>query len=70
MNLIAAFEREKIDFSLGTVRPDTVMACVAIPGQRWEIEVFEDGHLEIEVFKSSGEIYDQNHLTALFDQGR
>lgn len=55
-------------FSLDSVRPEAVMLLVAVPGERWEIEWFEDGHLEVEVFRSSGEMGDRTDLSTLFQK--
>jgi len=30
------------------------MVEVHVPGARWEVEFFADGHVEVEVFKSAG----------------
>ncbi len=30
------------------------MVKVAVPGERWEVEFFEDGRVDVEVFRSSG----------------
>ena len=49
-----------------TVRPDALMVTAVVPGERWEIEVFGDGHLEIEVFRSAGQIFDEDHLLKLW----
>lgn len=32
------------------------MLIASVPGERWEIEVFEDNSVEVEVFASKGEI--------------
>ena len=42
------------------------MVTTAIPGERWEIEFFDDGRVEIERFVSSGEIEDMSSLDTLF----
>jgi hypothetical protein len=42
------------------------MVCVAIPGERWEIEFLGDGSVEIEKFTSNGEIYGTDILNELF----
>lgn len=34
------------------------MVQVAVPGQRWEIEVLIDGTVDIEVFRNDGEVQD------------
>lgn len=44
---------------------DSIMVVVTIPGERWEIEFFEDGAVEVERFRSSGEIDDVGALDAL-----
>jgi hypothetical protein len=44
------------------------MVLVAIPGERWEIEFFQDGKVEIEIFGSSGKIYDRGMIEQLFER--
>ena len=39
-----------IHYRLGRDRDETVMVEVAVPGERIEIEVFEDGHIEFARF--------------------
>ncbi len=58
----------KIHFTLASFRDDTVMVQVTVPGERWEIEFFTDGHVEAEKFRSSGEIFDATALETLFTQ--
>ncbi len=35
-------------------RPEAVMVALAVPGERWEIEFFTDGRIEVERFVSQG----------------
>ena len=42
------------------------MIEVAVPGERWEIELMLDGTIEIEKFLSNGEIFNEKELEALF----
>ena len=49
---LQALEDRKIHFELGRHREDTVMVKAAVPGERWEVEFFEDGNIEVEVFRS------------------
>jgi hypothetical protein len=44
-------EQHKIAYSLKHVR-ETLMVVVRVPGERWEIEFFESGEIEIERFVS------------------
>lgn len=43
------------------------MVLIAVPGQRWEVEFFVDGHVEIERFVSTkdGVVNDARLLDAL-----
>jgi hypothetical protein len=44
---------------------DALLVEIAIPGERWEVEFFEDGHVEIERYVSTGAIEDEVILTEL-----
>ncbi len=57
-------DRQKIWYRLQKVR-DALMVEIAIPGQRWEIEFFEDGHVEVERFVSTGQIEEETILDDL-----
>jgi hypothetical protein len=62
-------EEAGIHFALDHVREGAVMIRVAVPGQRWEIELVDYGdelHWEIERFLSNGSIEDESALAALF----
>ena len=41
------------------------MVMVTVPGERWEVEFYEDGTVEIETFKSTGEIYSDSEDSKL-----
>src|SRR5256885_733912 len=48
------------------VRRDGALSLDAVvPGERWEIDVLDDSSVEIEVFKSDGEIYDESKINEL-----
>jgi hypothetical protein len=47
-------EKRRVQYQLLIVRDGALMISVAIPGERWEIEFFEDGHVELERFISQG----------------
>ena len=59
-------ENEKITYTLAHHRSETIMIFVAIPGERWEIEFFGDSTVEIERFRSHGDIGDESLFTELF----
>jgi hypothetical protein len=58
----------KISHRLTSVRPEAVMVDNAVPGERWEVEFFADGHVEAEVFKSPGIIGGEEILARLFEE--
>jgi len=57
-----------IHYTLSSVRESAVLVGVTVPGQRWEIEFMADGDVEIEVFKSDGEIQDYSIIEDLFER--
>jgi len=46
-------EERKISYRLEHNREDSIMALIAVPGERWEVEFFADGKIEVEVFGNS-----------------
>ena len=56
IDLLNRFEQQKIQYRLGHHREEAVMIEAAVPGERWEVEVFDDGHIEFERFRSDGHI--------------
>jgi hypothetical protein len=68
LDLIKRLDESKIYYQLSSTRSESVMVSVAVPGERWEIEVMRDGNLEIETFVSSGVIGDRSSLTSLFER--
>jgi hypothetical protein len=55
----------KINYRLGHARDEAILVEVAVPGERWEIEFFENGSVEVEIFKSDGTIHDASALAEL-----
>jgi hypothetical protein len=63
-------EKRDIHYNLEHNREDFIMVNVAIPGERWEVEFSEDGKVEIEIFKNSkGVLDDENLLEKLLNSG-
>lgn len=55
----------KIYYELRQRRDDAIMVEIAVPGERWEVEFLEDGTVEVEIFKSDGQIHDSTMLQQL-----
>lgn len=47
-------DRRNVTYELRIVRDEALMMSVAVPGERWEIEFFDDGQIELERFVSQG----------------
>ncbi|HXO49277.1 MAG TPA: hypothetical protein VN897_18550 [Mycobacterium sp.] len=47
-------DRRHIAYELQIVRDEALMMSVPVPGERWEIEFFDDGRIELERFISQG----------------
>jgi hypothetical protein len=54
--LLTKLEQSKISFTLNRCRPDTILVSLTVVGQRIEIDVFEDGHMEVSKFVGNEDI--------------
>jgi hypothetical protein len=59
-------DSEKVPYRLEHVR-DSITVTVAVPGERLEVEFFEDGSVEVERFRSSGAIEGEDALASMYD---
>lgn len=67
--LIRKVEQNGAWFRLDRHREDSVMITVTLVGERIEIDVFEDGHIEYSRFKGNEDVEsDPGALIALLDQ--
>jgi hypothetical protein len=53
LGFLDRLEESKLHYRLAHVR-DSIMVEIAVPGERWEIEFFDSGEIEIERFISTG----------------
>ncbi|MBE5928285.1 MAG: hypothetical protein E7267_02780 [Lachnospiraceae bacterium] len=60
-------DKRKIYYRINKIR-ESILIEVAVPGQRWEVEFFEDDHVEIEKFISDGVLYGQDEIEVLFTE--
>jgi hypothetical protein len=66
LNLLRRLQATGLFHRVQQVRDDALAVEVAVPGERWEIEFLEDGEVEIEIFRSNGEIQGAQALDDLF----
>jgi len=67
-SFLQELRQTKIHYRLSDPRDDAIMVEVAVPGERWEIEFSEDGSVEVEVFRSDGQIRDVSSLSDLLNR--
>lgn len=51
--LLNDLDQKGVYYSLSRHRSDTVLVSVTLVGRRVEIDVFDDGHMEVSVFDGS-----------------
>jgi hypothetical protein len=68
LTFLQKLEHRHISYTLAHHRDEAVMVIVAIPGERWEVEFFEDGMVEVERFISNGDIAEEEILNQLFNE--
>lgn len=61
-------ESHHIYYRLDHPRDEAIMVTIDVPWQKWEVEFLADGEVEIEVFKSDGEIRNETELDRFFKE--
>ena len=54
--LLLALDAAPLHYTLARDRPDTVRVNVTLVGERVEVDVFEDGHMEVSRFVGSEDV--------------
>jgi hypothetical protein len=62
MEIIRALEEAQISFTVTRYRYDAISIRAVVPGERWEIDVLEDGDVDFERFVSSGHIAGEDEM--------
>ena len=66
LDFVQRLEGAGLYFMLQYLREDSVLVTVFAPAARWEIEFFDDGNMDVEVFESVGEVEGDEALERLF----
>ena len=67
LEFLRKLEENKIYYKLNRIR-ESILVEIAVPGERWEVEFFENGEIQVERFISNGEITGEESLDLLFNQ--
>ena len=65
LSFLNELRKGKIHYRLDQHRDDAIMVEVAVPGERWEVKILNDGAVEAELFRSDGTIHDASALDDL-----
>jgi hypothetical protein len=68
LNFLDELESHKIYHRLERNRSEAIMVRVDVPGQRWEVEFFADGTVEIEIFVSENGILSEGAAQAAINR--
>ncbi len=66
ITFLGDLEQRRIHYTLAHHRDEAMMVTVTVPGERWEVEFFVDGAVEVERFFSSGAMAGSELLAELF----
>lgn len=67
LSLLDRLDKLKVPYHLRHSRDDAIMVVAHAPGEYWEIEFLLDGDVDIERYRSDGQIDDESVLQQLFD---
>lgn len=54
LDLLYRLKQARIHYVLSDPTEGAIMVEVAVPGERWEIELHDDGEIGVEIFVSTG----------------
>jgi hypothetical protein len=68
LQFLIRLEAVKIHYIIEHNRDEAIMVIADVPGQKWEIEFFNNGEVEIEIFKSDGKIFGESEIERFFKE--
>ncbi|MDR8094452.1 hypothetical protein [Burkholderia cenocepacia] len=60
--LLSDLDGRRLFYTLGRHRPDTILISITVPGEHIEIDVFDDGHLEMSRFSGDESVIDDQQM--------
>ena len=66
VTFLQRLDQAKVPYQMSHSRDDAIMVLAYAPGQYWEIEFMADGEIDIERYRSDGEIDEESVLPELF----
>ena len=67
-SILKELEDAKIFFRIERTDAESILISAAVPGERWEIQIFENGEVGVEIFASDGTILAGEELRHLIQR--
>ena len=67
-NFLDRLDGSDMHYTLTSEREGAIMVGVTVTSERWEVEFMDSGEIEVEVFKSNGDIHDFSVIEELFQR--
>jgi hypothetical protein len=68
LTFLHELQQRNISYTLAHSRAQAISVLVNVPGERWEIDFHNNGEIDVERFRSHGEILGEEALADLFDR--
>jgi len=68
LGFLGRLDQHHVPYDLASIRPEAIMVQFALPGERWEVEFLAGGDVEVECFRSDGQIADESVLDGLWQR--
>lgn len=65
--LLDRLDEAEIQYTLASVSEGTIEVGIDVSGEHWKVEFSDDGEIDVEIFKSDGQIFDYGIIEDLFD---
>ena len=66
-DLLDRLDAAEFQYTLSSVREGAIVVGIDVPGEHWEVEFMNDGDVEVEIFKSDGQIFDASIIEDIFE---
>lgn len=66
-NFVDRLDTAQLHYTMTSVTEGAIRVGVTVPGEHWQIEFADDGDVEVEVFRSNGELFDLEKADELIE---
>jgi len=65
--LLDRLDAAEIQYTLASVSEGSIVVGIDVPDEHWNVEFMDDGDIEVEIFKSDGQVFDYSVVEDLFE---